>query len=248
MARKATALTKPDLDVLALPEDVTLLPDNSTHQHRFDFTSSSGRVYRVAQRKYNPKTGKGGWWACSCPSFIHGRKGSKDCKHLRDFGLPGNHERFEIGEISVGALDGEVGATTMRDSERAGRKSAQKTQLRAIAGGEGKVVDPSSGAADLSLLITDPNTYSLRDEIKKLGGRPRYQNSKFQGWLMPNAAAKAKVEALLAESSKAAAPKAESKALPAVKPTNVEMKNGQIVVTFDAKDQAAVFALLSKIS
>jgi len=247
MARRSskaeTALVKPDLDVLALPEDVTLLADNDSHQHRFDFTSSSGKVYRVAQRKYNPATGKGGWWACSCPSFIHGRKGSKDCKHLRDFGLPGNHQRFEIGEIQVGALEGDVGAKTMRDSERTGRKAT----LRAISGGQDEVVDPSSGGADLSLLITDSRTYSHRDEIKKLGGRPRYENSKFVGWLMPNEAAKRKVEALLDE-PEAVTPKAEPKALPAVKPTNVQMKDGQIVVTFDAKDQAAVFALLSKIS
>lgn len=237
-----------DLDVLALPEDVNLLPDNNTHQHRFDFTSSSGKVYRVAQRKYNPATGKGGWWACSCPSFIHGRKGSKDCKHLRDFGLPGNHERFEIGEIQVGALDGDVGATTMKDSERAGRKKAQKATLRAIDGGQDEAAPPSSKGADLSLLITDSRTYAIREEIKKLGGKPRYENSKFVGWVMPNEAAVRKVEALLDEPEAPAAPKAEPKALSAAKPTSVEMKDGQIVVTFDAKDQAAVFALLSKIS
>lgn len=250
-AAATTALAKLDMDVLALPEGVELLPDTRTHQHRFDFVSASGSEYRIAQTK--PNGDKGGWWACSCPSYIHGRKGHKDCKHLRDFGLPGNYAKFEIGGIQVGALEGEVGAQPMKTEEAAKRKAAGKraAQLRALPGGrDDAVVDPSSKGAVLTFLVDHPDTYRLKTEIKALGGRARYEGGKFKGWLMPSAEAKAEVEALLAAADKKAASKkkAAPKALPSCSPTNIEMVDGKIVVTFDAEDQAAVFALLSQLS
>lgn len=52
---------------------VALLPDNAQWTNRFEIpSSSSDRVYTVAQRKSN------GTWACSCPGWIRWRR----CKHL----------------------------------------------------------------------------------------------------------------------------------------------------------------------
>jgi len=107
------------LQTLNLPASVDLLPDNSQYTNRFNLTSgSSGNVYLVAQRIYNPATGKGGWWACDCPSYKFGRKGAKMCKHMRDLGLPGNHEPFFVGQLAVGGRTASVGTQTLRDSDR----------------------------------------------------------------------------------------------------------------------------------
>jgi len=94
-----------DCEVLALPDDVEVLEDNSQYTNRFNFTSASGRRYLVAQRKFNPSTGKGGWWACDCPSFTTRRKDSatgKCCKHMAALGLPGNHQPFFVGKLLPG--------------------------------------------------------------------------------------------------------------------------------------------------
>ena len=54
-----------------------MLPDNKSHQHRMEITSSSSnRVYTVAQRKTNGE--HHGRWECSCPGGIRWRK----CTHL----------------------------------------------------------------------------------------------------------------------------------------------------------------------
>lgn len=130
------AIANIDQESLALPESVELLPANKRFTNRFNLVSeSSGNKYLIAQCRYNPENGKGGWWACSCPSYKFGRKGAKMCKHLRDLGLPGNHQPFFIGELSVGALDGGVGAQTLRDNDR---HAAAKAPLRALEGGQGK--------------------------------------------------------------------------------------------------------------
>lgn len=130
-----TALDLPTLD---LPASVDLLADNSQYTNRFNLTSgSSGNVYLVAQRIYNPKSGKGGWWACDCPSYKFGKRGAKVCKHMRDLGLPGNHEPFFVGQLSVGGRTASVGTVPLRDANRA---EAAQAPLRAIAGGA--VSDP----------------------------------------------------------------------------------------------------------
>jgi len=61
----------------------SLLPDNDQWTNRFHIRSeSSDRVYTVAQNK------SGGWWGCNCMGWIR----HKNCKHLRELGLPGNHQ------------------------------------------------------------------------------------------------------------------------------------------------------------
>lgn len=90
-----TALTTASTPVLTLPPGVTLLDDNSQYTNRFDFTSDSGNVYRVAQSK------SGRWWACSCPSWKYNRNGKRLCKHMEAFGLPGNYAPFEVGKLAI---------------------------------------------------------------------------------------------------------------------------------------------------
>jgi len=54
--------------------EVALLPDNAQWRNRFEIpSSSSDRVYTVAQRKSD------GSWGCSCPGWIR----HKNCKHLK---------------------------------------------------------------------------------------------------------------------------------------------------------------------
>ena len=226
------ALAKYDIEVLALPADVTLLEDNSTFTNRFDFHSASGKEYRIAQSK------KGRWWSCGCPSYKFGKRGSKTCKHLRDFGLRGDFVPEEVGQLSVGgAVAGSIGAAPMPNAKRAEVTQGNKAKLRALQGGAS------------SLTITAKRRYDVQDDIKKLGGK---WNADAKGWDMPSQEAFDAVQALL-EAPKAVpeAPKAlpaAPKALPACKPEGVEMKDGKIVVTFDASQSAAVFALLAQLS
>lgn len=52
---------------------VNMLPDNVTHQFRFEIkSSSSNRLYIIAQAKKSKQ------WQCKCPGWIHHRT----CKHL----------------------------------------------------------------------------------------------------------------------------------------------------------------------
>jgi hypothetical protein len=70
-----------------IPED-RRLPDTNTHINRFQIKSeSSNRLYTIAQSR------SGLWWSCGCPGFI-GHSG-KQCKHMRELGLPGFHQPFE---------------------------------------------------------------------------------------------------------------------------------------------------------
>lgn len=143
-----TALQTLDIDTLALPASVTLLPDNSQYTNRFNLVSgSSGNEYLIAQRQYNPATGKGGWWACDCPSFKFGRKGAKMCKHLRDLGLPGNHQPFFIGQLSVGGRSDDVGRQSLRDKDR---HQAAKRPLRAVSGGRSAAPAPTPAPAPVA--------------------------------------------------------------------------------------------------
>jgi hypothetical protein len=176
-----TALATLDMEALVLPAGVELLEDNSQYENRFDFASSSGNVYRVAQSK----TGR--WWACSCPSWIHKAQGNRHCKHLRDFGLPPDYQAFEVGRLELapaGAPPVAIGAVPMPTSKKG------KAALHAVSGG------------------------------KPAG-------------------------AVVAAPVPAALPAAP---LPGLKPKNVGMIGNDIIVTFDAKDSAAVFALLSQLS
>lgn len=57
-----------------------ILPDNDSHQYRFNIKSESGsRLYVVAQRKHGEHTGR---WECSCMGWIRHRR----CKHLEAMG------------------------------------------------------------------------------------------------------------------------------------------------------------------
>ncbi len=65
----------------------SLLPDNDQWTNRFHIRSeSSDRVYTIAQNK------SGGWWGCNCMGWIR----HKNCKHLRELGLPGNHQPQQV--------------------------------------------------------------------------------------------------------------------------------------------------------
>jgi hypothetical protein len=178
-----TALAVPDMEALVLPSGVEILDDNAQYTNRFDFASSSGNVYRVAQSK------KGRWWACSCPSWLHKAQGNRHCKHLRDFGLPPDYEAFEVGRLELapaGTPSAMIGAVPMPFSKKG------KAALAAVPGGK-----PMAPIMSAPLFAALP---------------------------------------------------AASAALPACKPKTVEMKGSEIVVTFDVKDSAAVFALLAQLS
>jgi len=86
--------TAPTLKVPA----AAMLPDNAQWTNRFEIkSSSSNRVYRIAQHK------TGEYWGCSCPGYIYGKKGRKQCKHLRALGLHGNFIAQEVNVVAVGA-------------------------------------------------------------------------------------------------------------------------------------------------
>ena len=59
-----------------------LLEDSNTHDWRFDVPATSGKQYRVAQRRNTQA------WECDCPSWKFAKKdanGQKpNCKHLND--------------------------------------------------------------------------------------------------------------------------------------------------------------------
>jgi hypothetical protein len=89
--------TATNLPTLRVPADACLA-DNKQWTNRFEIrSSSSGRVYRVAQHK----TGR--YWGCSCPSYCYGRKGSKSCKHLSALSLTGNYVAQEVKIEAVSA-------------------------------------------------------------------------------------------------------------------------------------------------
>ncbi len=63
----------------------TRLPDND-QCNRFEIkSSSSNRVYIVAQHKKNR------YWGCSCPGW----KSHKHCHHLREMHIPADMKPFE---------------------------------------------------------------------------------------------------------------------------------------------------------
>jgi len=221
----AIALQKFDVDALILPADVTLLEDNNQYTNRFDFASSSGNVYRIAQSI------SGRWWACSCPAWNFNKGGKRDCKHLRDLGLPGSYQSFEVGRLALASAaepPKAIGAVPMTLAEKHSRACG--------------------AAAPSDALLLTGNTYAIRDQIKDWGGK---WDAAAKGWRMPNQAAFDHVQTMLGVSAPRPAPVAaapEHKALPAVKPIGLEMADGKIVVTFDAKDSSAVFAVLAQLA
>lgn len=233
-----------DQEAIALPADVELLSDNDQWTNRFNFTSESGRVYRVAQRKYNPKTGTGGWWACDCPSYKTRRKDSrtgKVCKHMKAMGLPGNHEPLFIGRLLPGGYDGpQVGSGTLTNSEAAQITAKQRKAKPELA--------PAS-AESLPEFAVVGKTFGIKDDLKALGGR---WNKAHKCWVMPNQSAFDQAIALMKGGSsaprKAAPTAAPVAALPTGLKPDVTMKDGKIVVTFDAAQAQQVFALLAQIS
>lgn len=223
----STALeTVNQIPVLPLPEGVELLPDNKSFTNRVDFQSSSGKTYRLAQSK------KGRWWACSCPSYVYGKKGAKTCKHLRDFGLSGNFLPEEVGRLAIGG-ETEVGSTPMPDSEKDERTASHRAQLRAVKGGRN----------ESEKFFLRGKTFPIKDEIKKLGGS--WDRSK-KAWVFTSQEAFSKAEALLKGAREAEKPAPAPKALPAATPENIEFQDGKMVVTFSAEQAQAVFAMLAQ--
>lgn len=152
---------------LVVPADVELLPDNNSFTNRFDFVSSSGNKYRIAQSI------SGRWWSCSCPGYLYA-KGHKPCKHLKGLGLPGFHTAFEVAGLQL-----------------------------------------AGAAANVAPIAPAPVAALVPAPVAAPAPTPKAPK----------------------------APKASPKG--AVVPQSVETKGGKIVVTFDAKDAAAVFALLA---
>lgn len=65
------------------------LPDTAEWVNRFQVPSSSGRdTYTIAQHRARR------YWACSCPGWTHRR----ECKHLRELGLPPFCKPYEPGD------------------------------------------------------------------------------------------------------------------------------------------------------
>lgn len=56
--------------------------------NRFIVPSPSGSIYVLAQHKTKRH------WACSCPGYT--RRVERDCKHLRNLGIPGNERPVEL--------------------------------------------------------------------------------------------------------------------------------------------------------
>ncbi len=56
--------------------------------NRFIVPSPSGRIYVLAQHKARR------FWACSCPGYT--RRTERDCKHLRNLGIPGGEKAVEL--------------------------------------------------------------------------------------------------------------------------------------------------------
>lgn len=63
--------------------------------NRFSVPSSSGARYVLAQHKNKRH------WACSCPGYT--RRAERDCKHLRNLGIPGGERAVEL---TLQAVDG----------------------------------------------------------------------------------------------------------------------------------------------
>ncbi|RKR80673.1 hypothetical protein BDD43_0805 [Mucilaginibacter gracilis] len=77
------------LPVIRISTNIAL-PDTDQWQFRFNIQSeSSNRLYVVAQHK------KGRYWGCSCPGW----KSKRHCKHLRELGIPGDQQPFEVNLI-----------------------------------------------------------------------------------------------------------------------------------------------------
>ncbi len=258
------------IETLELPAGVTLLPDLKWKVNRFQFVNSRGdATYVISQQRFNPETGKGGWWGCDCGSYVNARKDSdlgKTCKHLLDLGLVGNFVRIDVGELAVGLRSAPIGAKSLKNAEKKQATAAARAHLSALQGGASAPELPAADEAPAkpkrsrrapaaapandgpAFLVTDKATYGIRDEIKGLGGKAHFVDGKFAGWAMPNQAAFDKVRALLDDGAKAVDAAPEPKALPACKPTGFRQEGDKIVVEFDAKDAAAVFALLAQIS
>lgn len=75
--------------IIYLPRGTKRIPqDLIGWVNRFSVPSSSGRWYVLAQHKKNRH------WACSCPGYT--RRVERDCKHLRNLGIPGAERAVEL--------------------------------------------------------------------------------------------------------------------------------------------------------
>lgn len=75
--------------IIYLPRGTKRLPlDLIGWVNRFSVPSSSGKWYVLAQNKGRR------FWACSCPGYT--RRSERDCKHLRNLGIPGGERAVEL--------------------------------------------------------------------------------------------------------------------------------------------------------
>jgi hypothetical protein len=66
------------------------LPDEGNWINRFRVkSSSSSSIYIVAQDRV------GRWWGCGCRGWIN-RPEVRNCRHLKDLGIPGGKKPIEI--------------------------------------------------------------------------------------------------------------------------------------------------------
>jgi len=85
---------KPNTNLIRMPRGATQLPDKAGWTNRFTIKSeSSDRKYNIAQNEAKRH------WGCSCPGWVSRR----NCKHLRELGLPGNEVPFEA-MLKAGSL------------------------------------------------------------------------------------------------------------------------------------------------
>lgn len=166
---------KYDMDTLVLPADVTLLEDNKQYTNRVDFVSGSGKEYRLAQNK------SGRWWACSCPSYKFKTGGTRHCKHMEDFGIPGEYAPFEIGNLQIGGAPPKLTALPGGSAKKAPKAKSPKAKapkakgpkasplaIPAVAGirPKGVVTDPKTGDITVTFAAKDAAAvYSLLSQL-----------------------------------------------------------------------------------
>lgn len=88
---------------LVIPQDSEFLADKHTPQgtwtNRFTYPSSDPtKVYIIAQNE------EGKWWSCPCKRWIYKR----NCRHLRELGLPGDKVPLEVLAVTYPATTGRV--------------------------------------------------------------------------------------------------------------------------------------------
>lgn len=94
---RTTTSVQPLLPSVILPTDASKLADLDGWIHRFEIRSgSSSKLYVIAQHLEKRH------WGCSCPGW----RNRRDCKHLRELGLPSAERPYEARVIwAQGSFD-----------------------------------------------------------------------------------------------------------------------------------------------